>query len=942
MSYSPDHPAPAPQTGPGGLHLSPLSPQERISERILGWGLFWRLLCSQAGSLFLLAAVICFFAFNWASMPAFTKFGLLGACMAASGGLAVKKGFLSTSGGLGLLACGLLAGVLLAVFGQVYQTGANAWELFRAWTLFLLPLALLGRRSGLWFTLWITANLWAGFYLLQNVEVSSSIEDAQNYLLFIILGQYVFFIAWEAAAWFFASPERSFLHSRWVPRCIGFALLLFITNILAVHISDHNMGYLHTPIYTLLFAGLLAGGAWWYTRYRRDLFLIASGLFGLLVILLTLLIRLDSSFPSIGGTILIIVTLIAYAAASGKLLIALNNYNRVNIEPGRVTNAEAKAGSASNAALDPAATAGQQLLELPAHDFSPDFLRFTLQGRFDAAHSPSGPDKDLNHEGKARSRTPWVAQLLMGISAWIAVPFTIALFALLFTNASTGTFIVLSFLLLGAGLMLSRAPGVFTAQASLCLCLTGAVAASILIPMEYRIRTMYLAPAIAIFALSALLNPTGIYRCLASGFALSLSFLQAEIALSPFYFAVFAERQETATTGFGTVLIDFTLAFSLLAACLAKFWDEKERVDSAFLLGALGALLVTGIIALLGYSGGITQALSYMGFTFIGLRTAGVGAGIGLFIFARKRLAAFSLPRPVALGVYLMCAAITLVSYRLPWLGIGFFTLALARQAGSLPLLGVGIVYLALGTIVEYYYLGTSLLKKAYSLGAIGALLCLAAWFLHRQLSGAVQSGALPAPVRLIHHDLDSTQTAGSEKKKDKLRPAAFALCLLGFFLLFGQAVLHKQNVIANGKQVILALRPVDPRSLMQGDYMTLYLDIETAIYNALSGKNDSRRMQGVALAVPDAQGVYGFAGLADETGSTPASAVKLVYRGASFGVRMGPGSFFFQEGHGQQFNAARYAELRVDDEGNTLITHLLDENRQRIEPGKQNEQTSD
>lgn len=83
--------------------------------------------------------------------------------------LPLTRGLYSTAGRFGLFACGILGGALMAVFGQVYQTGADDWELFRAWALFLLPLALLGRQTGLWLASWFTADLAARMYFLQVV-----------------------------------------------------------------------------------------------------------------------------------------------------------------------------------------------------------------------------------------------------------------------------------------------------------------------------------------------------------------------------------------------------------------------------------------------------------------------------------------------------------------------------------------------------------------------------------------------------------------------------------------------------------------------------------------------------------------------------------------------------------------------------------------------------
>jgi len=56
------------------------------------------------------------------------------------------------------------AGVFLAVFGQVYQTGADAYELFQGWLLLSLVWILVSRFAGLWLTGMVLLNLALIFY----------------------------------------------------------------------------------------------------------------------------------------------------------------------------------------------------------------------------------------------------------------------------------------------------------------------------------------------------------------------------------------------------------------------------------------------------------------------------------------------------------------------------------------------------------------------------------------------------------------------------------------------------------------------------------------------------------------------------------------------------------------------------------------------------------
>jgi hypothetical protein len=102
------------------------------------------------GALLAVAGVVFFFAFNWAKLPAFTKFGLIGAGITAAVGAAHHRTLERQTGKIALVVAALLVGPLLAVYGQHYQTGADPYELFLAWVALATPWAIAARSSLLW------------------------------------------------------------------------------------------------------------------------------------------------------------------------------------------------------------------------------------------------------------------------------------------------------------------------------------------------------------------------------------------------------------------------------------------------------------------------------------------------------------------------------------------------------------------------------------------------------------------------------------------------------------------------------------------------------------------------------------------------------------------------------------------------------------------------
>jgi uncharacterized membrane-anchored protein len=152
-----------------------------------------------------------------------------------------------------------------------------------------------------------------------------------------------------------------------------------------------------------------------------------------------------------------------------------------------------------------------------------------------------------------------------------------------------------------------------------------------------------------------------------------------------------------------------------------------------------------------------------------------------------------------------------------------------------------------------------------------------------------------------------------------------------GLLLVLGAAnfiILQKQRIVDSARLVLLELRPVDPRSLMQGDYMALaYAD---AVVRAPEGAVIPD--EGVAVMILDAAGAATFARIDDGSPLGP-DEVRLRYLAVSpYGeIDYGSNAFFFQEGDALLYEQARYGMLRVDETGNSVLVGLADENRQEI-----------
>jgi uncharacterized membrane-anchored protein len=131
-------------------------------------------------------------------------------------------------------------------------------------------------------------------------------------------------------------------------------------------------------------------------------------------------------------------------------------------------------------------------------------------------------------------------------------------------------------------------------------------------------------------------------------------------------------------------------------------------------------------------------------------------------------------------------------------------------------------------------------------------------------------------------------------------------------------AVVRKERTLASGTPMLLELAPVDPRSLMQGDYMRL----DYALTRAL-GTADGWPRDGRLVVVLDSVGIARF--VRREEGNHPLAPGErlLQYHRRGGRIRVGSDAFQFQEGQATRYATARYGELRVGDAGESVLVGL-------------------
>jgi uncharacterized membrane protein len=200
----------------------------------------------------------------------------------------------------------VLTGVVLAVYGQADQTGADPYGLFLGWALRILGWVLVGRQAGLWLLLVVMVNLTLILYREQVLypreglgEELSRILGPGVWLVVMLadfrLAQLVFalnaasLVAWEVLSARGVTSARG----RWFPRVLATVALFTVVITTLVLIFAGAQGAAHrldfaAPVWSILFGVVSIR----YCLLRcRDLFMLAMTLLGGIVLLTALIAR---------------------------------------------------------------------------------------------------------------------------------------------------------------------------------------------------------------------------------------------------------------------------------------------------------------------------------------------------------------------------------------------------------------------------------------------------------------------------------------------------------------------------------------------------------------------------------------------------------------------------------------------------------------------------
>ncbi|MDF2661830.1 MAG: hypothetical protein K0Q94_4621 [Paenibacillus sp.] len=206
----------------------------------------------------------------------------------------------------------------------------------------------------------------------------------------------------------------------------------------------------------------------------------------------------------------------------------------------------------------------------------------------------------------------------------------------------------------------------------------------------------------------------------------------------------------------------------------------------------------------------------------------------------------------------------------------------------------------------KYYDTAWKLLHKSWSLALIGCLLLLVTYWLERKFRNA------------------------PEERLSDIRPRVrsfwMAAVVVSCLMLLSVQIGRSETILARGETVYLELLPLDPRSLLQGDYVQLRYTVSEPFGRDWTDNTPEESGKVSVVLAKSPSGVHQFKQLYDKSYALQPGEVVLNGKWRSWRtIEYGIEHFFVPEGTGMDVErTAKYAEVKVASNGDALVARLL------------------
>ncbi len=236
--------------------------KEEVYRDKKSWQQFLQLFFISIGVSFTVAGILFFFAYNWDDLHKFVKIGLVEGLIIVLTLVAVFTKIKPLFKDIILAGATMLVGVLFAVFGQIYQTGANAYDFFLGWTMAVTLWVVVSNFAVLWLILIVLINVTLGLYIDQ---VAQGWTDLYIFSIFIIINS-IFLLASLFLKY------KKYKIPEWFIKILSLTVVGFTTSAMINGIFEHNKSYFALVI--LLTLALYISGIY-YALKQKSTFYIA-------------------------------------------------------------------------------------------------------------------------------------------------------------------------------------------------------------------------------------------------------------------------------------------------------------------------------------------------------------------------------------------------------------------------------------------------------------------------------------------------------------------------------------------------------------------------------------------------------------------------------------------------------------------------------------------
>lgn len=285
------------------------------------WRTFIDHLLLWLGGLALAFAVMFFIAYNWKNIGHFAKFGMVEGCIFLAIIAYCKLGKDTAASKVSLLIATICLGVLLALYGQTYQTGADPWQLFFNWALLMLPWALIGRFPAIWIVWVVLINTSIVLYHQTSTGRFWFMTNSETGVLWLTFC----FNTLSLVIWEFSKNIWRWLSERWAIRLLAIGSGVPVTMLILQAIFSHNDSSL---ISGLVWAIWLAAMFFAYRKIIPDLFMLAGGCLSAITVTVSFLGKHLLEDGSAGGFLFLALAVIGMGAGAAFWLKNIHRENQ--------------------------------------------------------------------------------------------------------------------------------------------------------------------------------------------------------------------------------------------------------------------------------------------------------------------------------------------------------------------------------------------------------------------------------------------------------------------------------------------------------------------------------------------------------------------------------------------------------------------------------------